>query len=214
MSSEFWQECSEAELAPVNNLTKRSNSAELQSGVQRLRTANNSRSLAPIADINLKLFDEICEEQYAKINTDVLNISNIDTLPSDALPHLAEQYHITGEEGWMFCKTDEEKRALLKNAIKLHKYRGTKYAIISALEVLELKADIAEWFEYNGEPFFFKVFIDLQTSFESELESRIVNIINAHKNVRSWLERLTIYLAHTAILPIVSYTLTSEEVTI
>lgn len=71
-------------------------------------------SLAPIADINLKLFDEICEEQYAKINTDVLNISNIDTLPSDALPHLAEQYHITGEEGWMFCKTDEEKRALLK----------------------------------------------------------------------------------------------------
>ena len=40
-------------------------------------------SLAPIADINLKLFDEICEEQYAKINTDVLNISNIDTLPSD-----------------------------------------------------------------------------------------------------------------------------------
>lgn len=171
-------------------------------------------SLAPIADINLKLFDEICEEQYAKINTDVLNISNIDTLPSDALPHLAEQYHITGKEGWMFCKTDEEKRALLKNAIKLHKYRGTKYAIISALEVLELKADIAEWFEYNGEPFFFKVFIDLETSFETELESRIVNIINAHKNVRSWLERLTIYLAHTAILPIVSYTLTSEEVTI
>ena len=159
-------------------------------------------SLAPIADINLKLFDEICEEQYAKINTDVLNISNIDTLPSDALPHLAEQYHITGEEGWMFCKTDEEKRALLKNAI------------ISALEVLELKADIAEWFEYNGEPFFFKVFIDLETSFETGLESRIVNIINAHKNVRSWLEKLTIYLTQTAVLPIASYILTSEEVTI
>ena len=56
MSSEFWQEWSEAELAQVNNLTERSNSAELQSGVQRLRTANNSRgSLAPIDDINLKI---------------------------------------------------------------------------------------------------------------------------------------------------------------
>ena len=214
MSSEFWQEWSEAELAPVNNLTKRSNSTELQSEVQRLRTANNSRNLAPIDDINLKIFDEICEERYAKLKLDVLNLTNIDTIPSDVLPHLAEQYHITGDEGWIFCKTEAEKRALLKNAIQLHKYRGTKYAIISALEVLDLRADIAEWFEYNGEPFFFKVFIDLQTSFESELESRIVNIINAHKNVRSWLEKLTIYLTQTAVLPIASYVLTSEEVTI
>ena len=214
MSSEFWQEWSEAELAPVNNLTKRSNSAELQSGVQRLRTANNSRNLAPIDDINLKNFDEICEERYAKLKLDVLNLTNIDTVPSDVLPHLAEQYHITRDEGWIFCKTEAEKRALLKNAIQLHKYRGTKYAIISALEVLDLRADIAEWFEYNGEPFFFKVFVDLETSYESELETRIVNIINAHKNVRSWLEKLTIYLTQTAVLPIASYILTSEEVTI
>src|SRR5690625_4095989 len=102
MSSEFWQEWSEAKLAPVNNLTERSNSAELQSGVQRLRTANNSRNLAPIDDINLKIFDEICEERYAKLKLDVLNLTNIDTVPSDVLPHLAEQYHITGDEGWIF----------------------------------------------------------------------------------------------------------------
>lgn len=214
MSSEFWQECSVAELAHVSNLTKRSNSLELQSGVQRLRTANNPRSLAPIDDINLKIFDEICEERYAKLKLDVLNLTNIDTVPSDVLPHLAEQYHITGEEGWIYCKTEAEKRALLKNAIKLHKYRGTKYAIINALEVLDLKSDISEWFEYNGEPFFFKVFIDLEVSFDEELENRIVNIINAHKNVRSWLEKLTFYLFHSAALPIASYFMTSEEVTL
>ncbi len=202
MSSEFWQECSEAELAQVNYLTKLSNSEELQSGVQRLRTANNSRNLAPIDDINLKIFDEICEERYAKLKLDVLNLTNIDTVPSDVLPHLAEQYHITGDEGWIYCKTEAEKRSLLKNAIKLHKYRGTKYAIINALEVLDLKSDIAEWFEYNGEPFFFKVFIDLEVSYDSELETRIVNIINAHKNVRSWLEKLTFYLFHSAALPV------------
>lgn len=171
-------------------------------------------NLAPIEDINLKIFDEICEERYAKLKLDVLNLTNIDTVPSDVLPHLAEQYHITGDEGWIFCKTETEKRALLKNAIQLHKYRGTKYAIINALEVLDLKSDIAEWFEYNGEPFFFKVFIDLEISYDSELESRILNIINAHKNVRSWLEKLTFYLFHCAALPVASYFITSEEVTI
>lgn len=171
-------------------------------------------NLAPIDDINLKIFDEICEERFAKIQLDILNLTDVDKVPSDVLPHLAEQYHITGDEGWIFCKTEAEKRALLKNAIKLHKYRGTKYAIISALEVLDLDADIAEWFEYKGKPFFFKVFIDLQISFDNELENRILNIINAHKNVRSWLEKLSINLFHSANMPIVNYILTSEEVTI
>ncbi|MBR6126065.1 phage tail protein, partial [bacterium] len=85
-------------------------------------------SLAQINDTNLKIFDEICAERISAINLDVLNLANIDTLPSDALPHLAEQYHITGEEGWIFCKNEQEKRALLKKAIKLHKYKGTKFA--------------------------------------------------------------------------------------
>ena len=173
-----------------------------------------SKSLAPIDDIHLKLFDEICEEQFEKIKLDILNLTNIDTVSADVLPHLAEQYHITGEEGWMFCQNELEKRTLIKNAIKSHKYKGTKVAIINALEVLNLNAEIKEWFEYDGEPFFFRVFINLETNFENDLEQRIINVINAHKNVRSWLEKLTIYLYHTAMLPVVSYLMTSEVVTL
>ena len=138
-------------------------------------------SLAPVSDVNLKLFDEICEEQFKNIQMDVLNLTNIDTISPDTLPHLAEQYHITGDEGWIYCKNETEKRTLLKNAVQLHKYRGTKYAIIKALEVLNLDANISEWFEYNGEPFFFKVFVNLQYSFDSELENKIINIIT--KNI-------------------------------
>lgn len=33
-----------------------------------------------------------------------------------ALPHLAEQYHITGNEGWLQCRNDEEKRDLIKRS--------------------------------------------------------------------------------------------------
>lgn len=51
-------------------------------------------NLAPINDINLKIFDEICEERFRQIQLDVLNVQNIDNICGDALPHLAEQYHI------------------------------------------------------------------------------------------------------------------------
>ena len=171
-------------------------------------------SLAQINDTNLKIFDEICAERISAINLDVLNLANIDTLPSDALPHLAEQYHITGEEGWIFCKNEQEKRALLKKAIKLHKYKGTKFAIISALSALNLNCNLEEWFEYQGEPFMFRVFVEVEKVFDSELEQQIVNIINAHKNVRSWLEKLTIELFRTSYYGIASWISTSEEVTV
>ena len=48
--------------------------------------------LAPINDINLKIFDEICEERFKKLDLDVLLVTIIDNLPSDALPHLAEHH--------------------------------------------------------------------------------------------------------------------------
>ena len=69
-----------------------------------------SKSLAPINDINLKIFDEICEERFKNIDLECILISIIDNVPADALPHLAEQYHITGNEGWLQCRNDEEKR--------------------------------------------------------------------------------------------------------
>ena len=82
------------------------------------------------------------------------------------------------------------------------------------MEVLNLNADISEWFEYNGKPFFFRVFVNLQDSYTNELEKRIINIINAHKNVRSWLEKLSFYLLQEPQYLIANYILTSEEISI
>lgn len=66
-------------------------------------------NLAPINDINLKVFDQICEERFGELDLKVLDVTDIDNLPVDALPHLAEQYHITGNEGWKFCRNEQEK---------------------------------------------------------------------------------------------------------
>ena len=105
-------------------------------------------NLSPINDMHIKIFDEICEERFSKIDIDTLLVIIIDNLPSDALPHLAEQYHITGNEGWLHANTENEKRALIKNAIKIHRYKGTKYALLEIFNTLNLMGTITEWFEY------------------------------------------------------------------
>ena len=95
-------------------------------------------NLSPINDINLKIFDEICKERFKGIDLNVLLVSIIDNVPSDALPHLAEQYHVTGNEGWLQCRNDDEKRDLIKRAIEVHRYKGTKYALRKIFDMFGL----------------------------------------------------------------------------
>ena len=96
-------------------------------------------SLAPINDINLNIFDEICEERFGKLDIDTVLVTIIDNLPTSALPHLAEQYHITGNEGWLHATTEDAKRALIKSAIKIHRYKGTKFALQEIFDSLMQK---------------------------------------------------------------------------
>lgn len=216
MSSGFWQEWSEAELVPVNNLTERSNSFELQSGVQRLGTANNPRSsLAPINDTHLKIFDEICEERFSNIDLDCLLVVLIDNVPSDALPHLAQQYHITGNEGWIQALSEEEKRALIKSSIKMHRYKGTKYALEEILSTLNITGSVEEWFEYGGEPYYFKIILQIfNRSINEETEEKLIDLINEYKNERSWLEEIEFQLTSSSNMYAYSAIITNETITV
>lgn len=150
-------------------------------------------SLAPIDDINLKIFDEICEERFSDLDLDVILVTIIDNLPSDALPHLAEQYHITGNEGWLQCRNDEEKRDLIKRSIEVHRYKGTKYALMRIFDMFGIKGDIKEWFETGGKPYTFTVDINfVSKGLDFELIEKLEDLINEYKNVRSHLASLNI----------------------
>mgnify|MGYP004461956245 CR=1 FL=1 len=151
--------------------------------------------LAPINDINLKIFDEICEERFGKLNIEAVLVSIIDNVPSDVLPHLAEQYHITGNEGWLQALNESEKRSLIKSAIKMHRYKGTKYAIEEILKNLNINGNVSEWFEYNGLPFYFKVILEIfDRPITTETETNLRALIDEYKNERSWLENIQLNL--------------------
>lgn len=56
-----------------------------------------------------------------------------DFCPSSALPLLAQQYDVLGYKGYELATTDSQKRQLIKNAIALHRTKGTPFAIKNAI---------------------------------------------------------------------------------
>ncbi|MCD6489411.1 MAG: phage tail protein I [Thermodesulfobacterium sp.] len=144
-----------------------------------------------VGDEKIKAFAEAFEEQFDKLYalTDIPCIfPRIDELPEPVLDLLAWQFHI---EGYKLAQTIEEKRNLIKNAIELHRYKGTKYAVKKVLEALKLTGEIKEWFEYEGDPYRFKVFVNSIS--EEELYKKLIDLINQYKNQRSWLDAVGLH---------------------
>ena len=178
-------------------------------------SSSSNNSLAPINDTHLKIFDEICEERFSNIDLDCLLVVLIDNVPSDALPHLARQYHITGNEGWIQALSEEEKRALIKSSIKMHRYKGTKYALEEILSTLNITGSVEEWFEYGGEPYYFKIILQIfNRSINEETEEKLIDLINEYKNERSWLEEIEFQLTSSSNMYAYSAIITNETITV
>lgn len=72
-------------------------------------------------------------ERLATLDTAALLVYLVDSVKPQALPHLAEQFHVMGMEGWSAAETDEARRSLIKGAIELHRHKGTPWAMKQAL---------------------------------------------------------------------------------
>ena len=124
------------------------------------------------------------------VSVPIVNL--FDRVDASALASLAEQFHVMGDEGWNLAGTEAARRALLKRAIELHRHKGTPWAVRTALETaLPTEASIKEWFAYGGDPFFFRVRLDVsELGLDESGMTSAVRLIFDYKNVRSWLEYL------------------------
>lgn len=171
-------------------------------------------NLSPVNDLSSMAFDELFA-RFQELDVNCILTNLFDEVDESALVHLAEQFHITGNEGWLSCQSEQEKRELIKNSLKLHKFRGTKYALVRVLNILGLNGIVQEWFEYGGKPYHFKIGIEMNNrAFDFETENSLIELINANKNVRSKLETLTVELISTAYQRYAVTCTTSEEITV
>lgn len=162
-----------------------------------------------------KAFDKELQAIAKQLDQGTL-LARIDELPEAALDHLLWQFHITFNEGLGLANTVEEKRGLLKKAIEIHRLKGTKAALEMVLEMLNMRGIISEWFEYEGDPYHFKIEIIEVTNkgLSGEVLFLLDKLVEEYKNIRSWLEAVNIYLTGSGGLNIANIVQSGEFITV
>lgn len=133
----------------------------------------------------------------------------IDQLDDDTLDELAWQFYVD------FYSVDfpiNVKRNLIKNAKKIHELKGTPTAVEILLTSIFGNAVLKEWFEYDGDPFMFKVRIEVENNINLLLD-KFEESINVVKNTRSHLEKIELYSVSRNTTYIASSLLSGEKVT-
>ena len=138
----------------------------------------NVQEVAKVVDDTLLSFDKTIAE--------VLIYPAIDMLGSELINTLAIQMHCDFYDDTLPLAV---RRNLVKNSIAWHRIKGTPAAVEQMIQTVYQTGVVEEWFDYGGEPFFFKVnFGDSQIT--TQKIKNLIKMINASKNVRSWLEVL------------------------
>ena len=138
--------------------------------------------------IALKLEENISLSEYALV------YSRIDGLSETVLDTLAYDFNI----GWYdYSYSIEEKRRIIREAFKIFRFIGTKYAVETALRSIYPVAYVREWFEYGGKPYHFKAEIH-DSANDREKCMKTIQKVRFTKNVRSVLDE-TVYIAAAQI---------------
>lgn len=136
----------------------------------------------------------------------------IGELDENVIDELAWQFHV---DFYDYKLPIEKKRTLIKMSPKLHKIKGTPQAIIDAATTIFGRTKLKEWFEYGGEPYYFKLDIDVtETGASPDQLKKLDSLINAYKNERSWLEVLNIFLSTIGNLNVGIISIDSEEIAV
>ena len=112
----------------------------------------------------------------------------IDRLDEQLLDILAYDFKV---DWWDADYSLEEKRRTLKDSWRVHKVLGTKAAVETALRAIYPKAQVQEWFEYGGEPYRFKLDINLTGELSDAARPwRVLERVNYYKSLRSHLDSI------------------------
>lgn len=144
----------------------------------------------------------------------VLIWARIDGLDEPLLSNLAYQLHLEGYEGWHLAETLEQKRRLVKDAVKLHFYKGTRWSLERIFELLDMRGEIVEWWESDEPPdafppYTFDINVQATRAIGDQFYVDVFNLIYALKNVRSHLRGFRLTLATQGRTPVVASALLS-----
>lgn len=143
-----------------------------------------------IADEQINAAAQALDDELQKVTVairETLILPRIDELPEAVVDLLAWQLHV---DFYDELKSLAEKRNAVKQSIAMHRIKGTRMAVELALHMVYESGEVREWFEYGGRPYYFRVcFIRTETIHMEDVD-RVIRIVYAVKNTRSWLESI------------------------
>lgn len=117
-------------------------------------------------------------------------LSDIDHQPEKIIDELAWHFHV---DFYDYELPLEKKRSLVKQSIAIHRRKGTPWAVEQVVSTAFDKSDVIEWFDYDADPFLFKVRTEDVTT-NREIIDKMKKAINSVKNTRSWLDKIEFVL--------------------
>lgn len=119
-------------------------------------------------------------------------IANIDGLDEAVLDILARDFKV---DWWDADYSLEEKRRTLKSSWRVHKTLGTKAAVETAISAIYPRTTVLEWWEYGGEPYHFRLDINITNdSIDSAKQRRVLERLNFYKSLRSHNDGVTYFV--------------------
>lgn len=128
-------------------------------------------------------------EKISALTREVLHLPRLDELHGEILDYLAEALHLDFFEPLYL--SENEKKNLIRESIAWHRIKGTPAAVEKIAHDAFRDAEVIEWFEYDGEPYHFKIrskgYKETPDGFAT-----FMRMIKAAKNTRSWCDNLEI----------------------
>lgn len=149
------------------------------------------RSLPDVlkSDESINALASVIAEELNKLASDTneaIIYARIDELSEEVLDILAYDFKV---DWWDYSFSLEEKRRILKDSWNVHKSLGTKGAVEKAISAIYPDTKVAEWFEYDGDPYNFKLLIDATyEEADPAKHQKVLAGVNYYKNLRSHLE--------------------------
>lgn len=98
--------------------------------------ANPPLPPALACDERFTLLCELLDQSLAELDLNAMLVYLIDLTSPALLPHLADQFSLLDETAWQLAESEHAKRNLIKNAIELHRFKGTPWAIREIIRLL------------------------------------------------------------------------------
>ena len=147
------------------------------------------KTILPVnIDKKINALDLVGCERLSDIKEAIKKIENFNNplkIDEKFLNLMVDEY-----EAWDFKDFENDLRNLIVFAQKNYPKLGTVEAVKKVFEAIGVEAKLKEWFEYEGEPYHFKILVSGVKKEEDWIKG--VKLLNFTKNVRSVLDSVGI----------------------